>query len=67
MYFVAETTNGRISVVGGTVNLPAAKKLAEKRAKQKLDWVELEDGRYRAVIMRGKLETVFTVRPKEER
>jgi len=66
MYFVSMVTpDNKISVIGGTVNANAAKKLAEKRAKHKLDWQINEEGNgFISTLTQGTATTIYKIRER---
>lgn len=64
MFFVYKELLSKIEVIGGTVSPKSAQILAEKRAKQKLEWVETEDG-YESEIEVGKVKVTYRIRCQE--
>lgn len=52
--------------VGGAVNLAAAKKMAEVRAKSKLTWARSKEG-YESILNCGTYHITYTIRQQEER
>lgn len=66
MFFVYEEGITMKVAVGGAVNLAAAQKMAESRAKSKLIWAKAKEG-YEAVLNCGTYHITYTIRQQEER
>lgn len=66
MFFVYEEGLSMKMAVGGAVNLAAAKKMAEVRAKSKLTWARSKEG-YESILNCGTYHITYTIRQQEER
>ncbi len=65
MFYVYVEKLGRPEVIGGTVNLAAAQRLAEKRAKREL-WWDQQGTNYVAEVSQGKQVITYKIEQKEK-